>query len=73
MTVNRGRYEYYDFPFCKPKIVMPHFMTLGQAGSPPQYEMGVAGLRVSSYQGPTRNLGMQGLEFKVSWGLIALH
>lgn len=23
-------YEYYDFPFCKPKIVMPHFMTLGQ-------------------------------------------
>ncbi|CAJ1349693.1 unnamed protein product [Effrenium voratum] len=23
-------YEYYDFPFCKPKIVMPHMMTLGQ-------------------------------------------
>eukprot|EP00913_Durusdinium_trenchii_P014908 g13982.t1 len=23
-------YEYYDFPFCKPKTVMPHFMTLGQ-------------------------------------------
>eukprot|EP00438_Fugacium_kawagutii_P006650 Skav203825 [mRNA] locus=scaffold505:213064:223313:- [translate_table: standard] len=23
-------YEYYDFPFCHPKIVMPHFMTLGQ-------------------------------------------
>lgn len=23
-------YMYYDFPFCQPKIVMPHFMTLGQ-------------------------------------------
>jgi hypothetical protein len=23
-------YMYYDFPFCKPDVVMPHFMTLGQ-------------------------------------------
>lgn len=23
-------YEYYSFPFCSPKIVMPHFMTMGQ-------------------------------------------
>ncbi|CAE8640137.1 unnamed protein product, partial [Polarella glacialis] len=23
-------YEYYDYPYCQPKIVMPHFMTLGQ-------------------------------------------
>mmetsp|Transcript_43813 Transcript_43813/g.80000 ORF Transcript_43813/g.80000 Transcript_43813/m.80000 type:complete len:599 (+) Transcript_43813:81-1877(+) len=23
-------YRYYDFPFCSPKQIMPHFMTLGQ-------------------------------------------
>lgn len=23
-------YRYYDFPFCQPSVVMPHFMTLGQ-------------------------------------------
>lgn len=23
-------YAYYDFPFCQPSVVMPHFMTLGQ-------------------------------------------
>jgi len=23
-------YMYYDYPFCQPKVVMPHFMTLGQ-------------------------------------------
>jgi hypothetical protein len=23
-------YRYYDFPFCEPTVVMPHFMTLGQ-------------------------------------------
>lgn len=23
-------YRYYDFPFCKPDNIMPHFMTLGQ-------------------------------------------
>merc|ERR1719310_450057 len=23
-------YRYYDFPFCQPSIVLPHFMTLGQ-------------------------------------------
>eukprot|EP00929_Paragymnodinium_shiwhaense_P054510 TRINITY_DN27325_c0_g1_i1.p1 TRINITY_DN27325_c0_g1~~TRINITY_DN27325_c0_g1_i1.p1 ORF type:complete len:626 (+),score=149.04 TRINITY_DN27325_c0_g1_i1:70-1878(+) len=23
-------YRYYDFPFCQPPIVLPHFMTLGQ-------------------------------------------
>jgi len=23
-------YMYYDLPFCQPKVVMPHFMTLGQ-------------------------------------------
>jgi hypothetical protein len=23
-------YRYYDFPFCQPEVVMPHFMTLGQ-------------------------------------------
>jgi len=23
-------YKYYDFPFCRPSVVMPHFMTLGQ-------------------------------------------
>jgi len=23
-------YKYYDFPFCQPEVVMPHFMTLGQ-------------------------------------------
>jgi len=23
-------YRYYDFPFCQPDLVMPHFMTLGQ-------------------------------------------
>lgn len=23
-------YKYYDFPFCQPTVVMPHFMTLGQ-------------------------------------------
>jgi len=23
-------YRYYDFPFCKPDTIMPHFMTLGQ-------------------------------------------
>jgi len=23
-------YRYYDFPFCQPTVIMPHFMTLGQ-------------------------------------------
>jgi hypothetical protein len=23
-------YRYYDFPFCQPNVIMPHFMTLGQ-------------------------------------------
>jgi len=23
-------YRYYDFPFCQPAVVMPHFMTFGQ-------------------------------------------
>merc|ERR1719265_572787 len=23
-------YRYYDFPFCQPSVIMPHFMTLGQ-------------------------------------------
>eukprot|EP00427_Karlodinium_veneficum_P020299 CAMPEP_0169130312 /NCGR_PEP_ID=MMETSP1015-20121227/37630_1 /TAXON_ID=342587 /ORGANISM="Karlodinium micrum, Strain CCMP2283" /LENGTH=365 /DNA_ID=CAMNT_0009194465 /DNA_START=83 /DNA_END=1177 /DNA_ORIENTATION=+ len=23
-------YRYYDFPFCYPDVIMPHFMTLGQ-------------------------------------------
>jgi len=23
-------YRYYDFPFCQPTVLMPHFMTLGQ-------------------------------------------
>merc|ERR1719335_2045796 len=23
-------YRYYDFPFCEPNVIMPHFMTLGQ-------------------------------------------
>merc|ERR1719247_4074968 len=23
-------YRYYDFPFCQPTTIMPHFMTLGQ-------------------------------------------
>eukprot|EP00927_Polykrikos_kofoidii_P040435 TRINITY_DN3456_c0_g1_i1.p1 TRINITY_DN3456_c0_g1~~TRINITY_DN3456_c0_g1_i1.p1 ORF type:complete len:596 (-),score=66.48 TRINITY_DN3456_c0_g1_i1:203-1990(-) len=23
-------YRYYDFPFCRPDVILPHFMTLGQ-------------------------------------------